>query len=293
MFLEFPEIEKVEIDKTKISSFHSESEFMGLTVKLLVEVGSYLIMAGNFYLEENREWTRNDAIVVGHAVRLYKIISAMLDQTCQLRREISFMMARLAFECNVNLRYFLKNHSNSEVFNSYVQYSLQHERKLFKLIKQNISDRGGEPLPIEKRMMESIEKSFKASNLDSNAEYPKIKNWGGESLFDKARSLGLDELYLVAFGGGSHTIHGNWQDLLEYHLITEENTFRPNFEWHLPRPQVLNVTAYISVDTIIDYLNWLFESRPPDYLVEKLVDLKSRINLIEELHENFLRKINQ
>ena len=52
--------------------------------------------------------TVNQAVLGGQLVRLYKLISALLDQICQHRREITFIIARLAFECIVNIRFLIK-----------------------------------------------------------------------------------------------------------------------------------------------------------------------------------------
>ena len=74
----FPEIEKTEIDAEAIKQFKSEDEFTGLSVKILIEVGSYICIAGNLFPIETKAWNKNQAIVGGHLVRLYKFISAML-----------------------------------------------------------------------------------------------------------------------------------------------------------------------------------------------------------------------
>jgi hypothetical protein len=38
-------------------------------------------------------------------------------------------------------------------------------------------------------------------------------------------------MYLAAFGGGSQNVHGNWMDLLEYHLEEDGDGFAPSLEW--------------------------------------------------------------
>jgi hypothetical protein len=285
-----PDIEKTKIDNDLISNFQSENDFIGLSVSLLIEVGSYVCIAGNVFPIETKSWNINQAIVGGHLVRLYKFISAMLDQTCQHRRETSFVFMRLAFECIVNLRYLIKNKSE-ELFRSYKAYSLKHEYKLYKTIKKNIADRGGGELEIESRMLESIKNSFRTSEINMDEIQPsKLRNWGGKNIFEKARDVGLEEVYLSAFGGGSHSIHGNWQDMLEYHLEKQPNSsFKPVFEWHRPRPQYLNAIALYSTEAIIEYLNWI-SSGTAEEIVEKISDLQERVLKLDMLHEEFLSK---
>jgi hypothetical protein len=98
-------IERTVIAPEEIRQFNSEDDFLRLSVHILIEVGSYACVAGNLYPIGTEGWDRDQAVVTGHLVRLYKLISALLDQTCQRRREISIILSRLAFECIINLRY--------------------------------------------------------------------------------------------------------------------------------------------------------------------------------------------
>ena len=283
-----PNIKKTEIDIEEVSQFKSEDDFNGLSVKILIEVGSYICIAGNIFPIETKSWSIGQAVVGGHLVRLYKFISAMLDQTCQHRRETSFVFGRLAFECIVNLRYLIKN-ASEELFWSYKAYSLKHEYKLHNNIKKNIAKRDGEVLEIEQRMLNSIEKSFHASEISMDEIQPsKLRNWGGKNIYEKAEDVGLEKAYLAAFGGGSHSVHGNWQDMLEYNLEKQPNgSFTPNFEWNPPRPQLLNAIALLSIGAIIEYLNWVTDGNSKD-LEEKILNLQDRILLLDNLHENYL-----
>jgi hypothetical protein len=51
---------------------------------------------------------------------------------------------------------------------------------------------------------------------------------GGKHLRQRAEAVGWDEAYGAVFGGMSHNVHGNWQDLYAYHLdATEDGKFTP------------------------------------------------------------------
>jgi hypothetical protein len=282
-------IKKVEIHEKQVQKFTSEKDFVGLSIDVLIEVGSFVCVAANLYPLDRKQWNRDEAILGGHLVRLYKLISAMLDQTTQFRRETTHIFARLAFECIINLRYLIK-HASSELFNSYIDYSLKHEKKLRTKILENIKARGGTKLNIESRMLSSIDKSFKISGVSpDNMTHQEPKNWGNKNIYEKADDLGLTDAYLATFGGGSHSIHGNWQDLLEFHLITNHDdcTFRANIDWHPPRPQILNALSLHATQAIIDYVKWL-DPKSSDNIVKALKELEDRILLLDKLHERFL-----
>lgn len=288
--VEIPNIERTEIDENQARKFVSEADFIGLSVSLLIEVGSYICVAGNLYPAETRSWNRNQAILGGHLVRLYKLIDGLLDQTCRHRRETSFVLGRLAFECIVNLRYLI-THASDEIFRSYCSYSLQHERQLLARIHANIEARNGQELPIERRMINSIERSFRVSGIDLE-DVPKTKerNWGGLNIFERAKAVGLEAAYLAAFGGGSHTVHGNWQDLVEYHLEdVNDDFFRADFKWHAPRPQLLDAIALHAAEVVVDFVQFLAPDESGSF-VELLRDLQKRVLLLSRLHEEFLSR---
>lgn len=280
-----PDVQRTEIDPAVVRAFKDENEYIKLSVDLLIEAGSYVCIAGNILPPEGKAWNRHEAVLVGHLVRLYKLISALLDQTCQHRRETSFIFARLAFECIVNMMFLIKN-DRPEIVQSYVEHSMRHEKRLRERIVSNIAARGGEERPIEKRMLASIERSAQKSRVDLDRIDPP-KNWGGKNLFEKAREVGLDDAYLGAFAGPSHSVHGNWQDLLEYHLSAEDDGFLPEFRWHPPKAQLLTTIAYLSLVTLEDFFSHIIGPAGSS-IAEKVPELQERIVRFTQLHEDFL-----
>jgi hypothetical protein len=95
-------------------------------------------------------------------VRLYKLISAMLDQTVHHRRETSFIFARLAFETIVAIRCLLQEYDPA-LIDRYVKHSLDHERRLLEAMNENIAARSSIILPIEDRMRRSLDRIFRSS----------------------------------------------------------------------------------------------------------------------------------
>lgn len=284
------DINPTEIDETAISHFQSEGDYIALAVDLVIEAGSYVCIAANLFKNREMSWTRDEAIIGGQLIRLFKLLDALLDQTCKHRRETSVIITRLIFECIVNLRYMVSNASD-DLFHSYRAYSLQHELKLLERIEENVANRAGTKLPIEKRMVRSILASFQASALTrEEVANHRQRNWSGLNLYERAKKVDLGQAYLAAFGGGSHSIHGNWQDLLEYHLEKiDDDSYRPNINWHMPRPQILEALVTLVVDALIDYVNYFTENSAPDF-IQRLRDLQDRTNILSSFHEAFLVK---
>ena len=287
------DIKSTDVSPERTKAFSSEDDFNGLSVEILIEVGSYIVVAANLLSADTRRWNRDQAILGGHLVRLYKLISALLDQICQRRREITFIVSRLAFECIVNLRFLLAKTDRSN-FDSYVRYSLRQERRLFEVIHKHIEERNGEILPVEDRMLRSIDRTMKASGVSiSDLSKSQPKNWAEKNLHEKAEEVGLGKAYLGVFGGPSASVHGNWMDLLEFHLETHEDdeSFSPNLRWRNPRPQIAQTVALLATDVVREYFVHVF-GEPIDALEDRFDNLSNRILQAMESHEAFLIATN-
>ncbi|UPT95115.1 DUF5677 domain-containing protein [Bradyrhizobium barranii subsp. apii] len=285
----FDSIRTTDVSASRTNTFTSEDDFNGLSVELLIEVGSFICVAANL-LPHGGRWSRNEAVLGGHVVRLYKLISALLDQICQRRREITFIIGRLTFECIVNLRFLLKHADDPTVFHSYVAYSMRNERRLQDKIEERIAAREGKILPVETRMLNSIAKVANASGVcieDASASRP--KEWADKNIFERAEAVGLGESYLGAFRGPSASVHGNWMDLLEFQLDThhDEGTFAPSFEWRNPRPQIAQTIAHLATEAVRDYFRHLGEG-PLEFIDERFDELSSRILEAMKAHEAYL-----
>lgn len=283
------EVQHVTVDEEILLKFSREDDFNKLGFDLLKEAGSYLIIA-SCLMPETKYWNRDQAIIGGNAVRLYKLIAAFLDQVSQRKEEVSFVMMRLIFETIINISYLIKN-SSKQLFDSYVFYSLQNDKKLYDKIIQNIANRGGEKLPIEERMLISIQRTFNKSGVRiEDFNEIRIKDWGDKNIFSKAEDVGLNDLYSAFFKNGSNSIHGNWADLLSYHLSHTELGFEPKFEWKNPRPQTLFAISRLVSEIIIKYFIYIGDAQAIKFIDNAMHNLMDRIMMSDKAHEDFLQK---
>jgi len=224
-------------------------------------------------------------------VRLFKILSAFLDQTAQKRRETGEILARLVFETIVNVRFLIKNF-RPEVIDSYVHHALQHERRLRDKILSNIESRGGEVLPIEKRMLDSIDRTARIAAVSLEAIDPDERSpWGKKNIYEKAKEIGLGEAYMAMFGGLSHNVHGSWFDIYQHHVTVDEaddGKFSPSLEWDVPRPQLLTALGHLTLEANLDVVGFLGGQEAMDSVREKLLDLSRRLSQVDQAHETYL-----
>jgi hypothetical protein len=284
-----PEIERVIVDPTEIAKFTTEDDFLELAVQLMVETASYTGIAA-CTMGQSTTWDRDNAAVGGNMVRLYKLLHGVLDQTCQKLGENSLILTRLVYETLVNLRYLITNFS-PELVDSYVRYSMRHERKLRDTINTNIEARNGTILPIEDRMLKSIRRTEAASQISLDDINMKDKGlWGGKTVYDKADAVGMGGMvYRAAFGGGSNSVHGNWQEINGHHLEWDERGhFEPKLTWARPRPQVLLALCRLVIETLVFYFEFMGGEAALELFAEALADIDGRVSAVVTSHEEYL-----
>lgn len=221
------------------------------------------------------------------------MIRATLDQASQRRMEIMHIYFRLIYECTTNARYLvLKN--DPEIFESYIKYSLRDDKRLKERIEDNIKEDDRDEAPIEKRMTKSIGRYFKTGGynideIDTSNRQP----WGGDNIYYRAKELGMNKAHLLMFSGQSSPIHGNWHDLILYHLDqNEDGEFEPVQKWHSPDIRIINSISYLTVPLFKDFITYLAgeEIEEINQLYDELIE---RILLLEELHEKYLYRITK
>ena len=287
---EFP---KTTVNVDEIRKFDTEDQFTALAVELLKEVCQITsLLAGTYRLDNEgnpRKWRRNEAVVGGLMVRISKLQTAFLDQICQNRMEIASIIERSLAEGIFNLIYLLKNSSN-ELFNGYIEYSLKTEKELLNRITDNINSRGYE-LPIETRMIRSIERVFDISGFPVEQVREKGRTPWGKSIFSRLKDIGMENMYLVFMGLESHSVHGNWQDIIDNHLEYQDGEFSPKMSWCHSRPQPIFAASILSVEVNRLYLDKIIEESPDKERLQELNnDVLIRIRVADELHEQFLNQ---
>lgn len=282
------EVTTVEVDENSISLFTHEGQHFGVAFDLFKEAAGCVCILASTTIGLKPTWNVEQAVLGGHLVRMFKLMRFVLGESMENRAELLSVLVRLLAECVINLRFLVLNRSK-DLIDSYVAYSLQHEKDLGDLIKANIGDRGGEELPIERRMLNSISRTFQNSCFpEASLPAKKIKNWGNKNLFEKAREVDLGQAYLAIFGGPSRNVHGGWQDLIQFHLeCLEPGEFKPNLEFSRPRPQAIFSLTHLISDTLHGYASSL-EHASLEPVLARLNGLDKRNGVASQLHEQFL-----
>lgn len=289
------EIKDIEITSPMLKQYNNEFDFVSIAVDLHSDVAKLVHAVSNINrLDSNgkpRKLNRNEAIIGGLMCRISKLHGILHQQFCNNQMFIAYSVLRSIVESIVNLMYLIKKNTQ-ELYDEYIKFSLKQEKKLLNEIEGYIRNRNGSDLPIEIRMKRSIMRAFdhssyKIEDIDENDKKP----FWGDSLRNKLKFLDLERLYISTFALPSHFVHGNWQELLQYHLSYETDGY--TLKMDLGTTMVQPITSLIALSSLAceDYVNDLIPDSPDkNYFISKLDKNISKAYLIDRNHELFIQK---
>ena len=238
------ELEKIKpkYSETEIKKFNNENQFMDAYVELLKQTIALLQLIVRDRYHEGKEGIprkikRDEAIIGGNISRLIKLNISFLENICNGKLEICFILTRCIAETAINVQYMLIE-GEERVLKNYIKHSLIIEKELWNTIKENVNERDNKKLHIEERIQKSIEKSFLSSDFDIS-DVNRSSKW--KSIAKRAKVVAGEQFYSIFYGLSSHSIHGNWQDILMHNLSQEENEeFKIYLKWNKPRPPIMD-----------------------------------------------------
>ena len=248
------------------------SEYVELHKKIIEKLYRYVEY---HYFDANdapQLLSKNDAVIAGNFARLIKLNVSILQHVCECKGEILMILLRCYIETYVNIKYFLS--TDNTVKEAYIKDSLSNEVKFSETIKTNITNRDGNILDIEKRMIDSINKAFSISGYQDKKV---SRNYQWKSIKERVKIVvnDKDTFYNGLIGMSSHSIHGKWQDILKYNLFLKENDkFSINIEWTSPQPQLMDCVIWANID-LLDVIKGASEITIDEYK-QQLISLISR-----------------
>ena len=165
--------------------------------------------------------------------------------------------------------------------------SLKPEGDQYRVIQNNIARRG-KTLPIETRMLSSINRTFENSGVKSIDELNKIPKRKDYKRILEA--LEMDTSYPMLQGVPSHSIHGTWVDLALHHLEKVGSGFRPHPDSVTPDPRLFCPISILVLYAMRSYVNKNFPASHEgiSILLARIEDLIDRNTKIDALHEKLL-----
>ncbi len=280
-----------DVSEVTLLECSKEGKFFGLTYDLYKESAQTVVLSAGISQDPSAGIAnRNHAICAGLLVRIGKLMKNVLALSQGADNgEVIIGVNRMILESLTNLLFLLKN-KTSKFFDQFVELSLGPERELYDLVKANVAKRNGKILPIEERMLSSIEEYCKKSGVQIETVSAKHQNWGGD-MRQKLEKLNLGMVYSSSYRMSSHTVHGTWVDLLLSHLDYQNGMFYPNFESLQIDARVLLPHAHLALVGALEYLRTYFGNfEQIRQLCTRIEDLLARIDKVEVRHEKWLQQ---
>lgn len=262
-------------------------KFDAMAFELFKETASVLIVCASSYIahaeQDDVSYPRNQAICIGLLVRVVKFMRAILALISHGDHlgEVILALLRCLGESATSLRYLILKHDEA-LFEEFVRTALGPDRELYDFIKTNISKRNGQTLPVEERMLRSIDRTCRLSGMSIDDINGKHTQWGG-GFRNRLTDLEIEAGYLFFQRLPSHAVHGTWSDLVLHHLEERPNGFAPRFETApVDSRQLLPICLVILV-AAKDYVEHYLQGMAP--LIKRISDLSERIWTVNEAHE--------
>lgn len=276
---------------TEIEKFDSEDNFMDAYVELLKQTIELIYRVVDIKYCDiygiPEKISRDEAVVGGNLTRLIKLNTSFLQNICEGKLEICYIINRCIAETAINTK-FLLIEGEERVRRNYIKYSLITEKELWETILSNVKDRSGDVLPIEERMQKSILNSFDKSDFDID-EVKRSSKW--KSIKERSNLVAGEMFYSVYYGISSHSIHGNWQDILMNNLKKFEDGFELNLQWNRPRPQIIDGAIILNLDIVKTFCGReLNEDTTGKLIIEKCKVLNEYHSDLNQNHEKWMMK---
>lgn len=283
---------RVDIPPTALADYSKAGgrELDKLAFELYKETAGVLIVCATSLVSYDDapeiKFTRNQAICVGLLVRIVKFMKgtlAILSHGDELG-EVILALLRCIGESAINARYLILKNDDS-LFDQYVKVSLGPEGEMYDTIKANIEERNGLILPVETRMLASIERLCRISGIKIEAVNRKHMEWGG-SMRERLKALGIEKSYASVQRIPSHAIHGTWADLVLHHLEERSGGFVARLDESTVDTRLLAPICLFILAAAKDYYEKFLaaspESKPLNARMDDLIDRLDRVNLAHE-----------
>lgn len=247
-------------DKKPLDSlFDSEIELNNFAItfsKDLSEIIEMISLITNDHIKLNY-YNLNECTIVGSLIRIIKYYKEVISIYEQNKSEIINLFVRPLYESFITIKYLIINGEESQENFRLISYKAR-----FDVLKKQEDFEGKDSLQF-KRLLSKInakldldEFTFSDLELENKKDYKKKWKLDGKSFRDINKEVDIDYFYSSTYGVGSDSIHGNWQEIFDYHLNKKENGYFGNLYYENCNYTNLVTLNNIIIQTVLEFLKW-------------------------------------
>ena len=286
--------EWIDCNSSPLADFKTNTEFMKFAVEIMNRC-LYLLKTGVAAAPDaetaTKGYTKYNAIIVGHMVRLTKLYEGSLIHICNHQLELATVFLRPIFEVAIRIEYLISSNSKEKSCRNFMLISYRPEKEILQDLAAKAEKR---PLiQIEKRMQRKILSRLKKDGI-SETELLNNKTWDidGKNFRAIMEILDYDSMYAYGFGNASHFVHGDWYDIdlhHLHHLKRDGEYYAPDLGFDRPDPRLTCSLTGICLRTLLIYLKW--NKSDPDSVITSLAEKLSELNTaLDDVHESTLKE---
>ena len=217
----------------------------------------------------------DDAPILGLLVRTWKLLQLIVWIYKEDSAEYAFIAERSLIEVAVTATYLLR--SDESTMEDYRRCSY---RNRFKMLEQAASGSAYYRSKAGQRLLRSINEKFVLEGLDEYSFEEQIQNkWRvqGKTFYTIFKEVVDEDLYAVAYGTSSESVHGSWQDVRSFSL--RGNVARGFLPLYEPLRESVGHVALIIPFATLPFRGWIARVELDPY-IEEVLDFVDKINAV-------------
>jgi hypothetical protein len=219
-------------------------------------------------------YSLSDAPILGLLVRVWKLLKEILEYYKKENAEIIGVLERPLIEASVTAHYLLLN--DEEVIEDYRKCSYKDRLRILRELKV------GAPFfdtKAGKRLLKSVEEKMSLENFsEDDFRTQKSNRWKlqGKNFFEIFKEVTDEELYKYTYGMMSESVHGSWNESMDWCLQRNEDDTFSVFPFYHP-PDIRYVSPTLRF-TNKPYILWLERIEAYDENLRNVFDWIERVN---------------
>ena len=216
----------------------------------------------------------DDAPILGLLVRTWKLLQLIVWIYKEDSAEHAAIAERSLIEVAVTATYLLR--ADKSTMEDYRRCSY---RNRFRMLEQAASGSEYYRSKAGQRLLHSINEKLELEGLDIHSFEEQIQNhWRvqGKTFHTIFKEVVGEELYAVAYGTFSESVHGSWQDVRNFSLRGNvAQGFTPLYE---PLRESVGHVSLIVLFAILPFRGWAARVQLDDPYIKEVLDFVDKLN---------------
>ena len=216
----------------------------------------------------------DDAAILGLLVRTWKLLKLIIWIYEEDSAEYAAIAERSLIEVAVTATYLLR--SDKSTLEDYRRCSYKNR---FRMLEQAASGSEYYRSKAGRRLLRSINEKLALEGLDEHSFEEQIQNdWRlqGKTFHQIFKEVVGEELYAVAYGTFSDSVHGSWHDVLGFSL--RENVARDYSPLYEPLRESVGHISLIVPFATLPFRGWSARVQLDDPYIEEVLGFVDKLN---------------